>query len=121
LGGTPYTPYDMEESSLISNWDLRNRAVLDYSRINAVRLPAFHQLDLRLDKRYYFQRWNLNWYIDIQNAYNFQAEQAPQLIPVRDAEGQIKVNPADPSRYLLKFIENPAGTILPTVGLIIEF
>jgi len=121
LGGTPYTPYDVEESSLISNWDLRNRAVLDYSRINAVRLPAFHQLDLRLDKRYYFQRWNLNWYIDIQNAYNFQAEQAPQLIPVRDAEGQIKVNPADPSRYLLKFIENPAGTILPTVGLIIEF
>ena len=121
LGGTPYTPFDVEASSLISNWDLRNQAVLDYSRINAVRLPAFHQLDLRLDKKYYYQRWNLNWYMDIQNAYNFQAEQAPQLIPVRDGEGNIQVNPADPSRYLLKFIENPAGTILPTFGLIIEF
>ncbi|MDI1321582.1 MAG: TonB-dependent receptor [Algoriphagus sp.] len=121
LGGTPYTPYDVEESSLISNWDLRNQPILDYSQINAIRLPAFHQLDLRLDKKYYFDKWNLDWYVDIQNAYNFKAEQAPQLIPVRDAEGNIKVNPDDPSRYVLKFIENPAGTILPTVGLIVEF
>lgn len=121
LGGTPYTPFDVEESSLISNWDLRNQPILDYNQINAIRLPAFHQLDLRLDKKYFFDKWNLNWYVDIQNAYNFQAEQAPQLIPVRDAEGNIKVNPEDPSRYVLKFIENPAGTILPTVGLIVEF
>lgn len=121
LGGTPYTPYDVEESSLISNWDLRNQPILDYSQINAIRLPAFHQLDLRMDKKYYFNKWNLNWYVDIQNAYNFQAEQPPQLIPVRDADGNIQVNPNDPSRYVLKFIENPAGTILPTVGLIVEF
>ncbi len=121
LGGTPYTPFDVEESSLISNWDLRNQPILDYSQINAIRLPAFHQLDLRLDKKYFFEKWNLNWYVDIQNAYNFRAEQPPQLIPVRDAEGNIQVNPNDPSRYVLKFIENPAGTILPTVGLIVEF
>ncbi len=121
LGGTPYTPFDVEESSLISNWDLRNQPILDYSQINAIRLPAFHQLDLRLDKKYYFDKWNLNWYVDIQNAYNFRAEQPPQLIPVRDAEGNIQVNPNDPSRYVLQFIENPAGTILPTVGLIVEF
>lgn len=121
LGGTPYTPFDLEESSLISNWDLRNQPILDYTQINAIRLPAFHQLDVRIDKKYYFEKWNLNWYVDIQNAYNFQAQQAPQLIPVRDAEGTIKVNPEDPSRYILKFIENPAGTILPTVGIIVEF
>lgn len=121
LGGTPYTPFDVDESSLVSNWDLRNQPILDYSQINAIRLPAFHQLDLRLDKKYYFNKWNLNWYVDIQNAYNFQAEQPPQLIPVRDAEGNIQVNPNDPSRYVLKFIDNPAGTILPTVGLIVEF
>ncbi len=121
LGGTPYTTFDEEESSLISNWDLRNQPILDYSQINAIRLPAFHQLDLRLDKKYYFDKWNLNWYVDIQNAFNFQAVQPPQLIPVRDAEGNIQVNPNDPSRYALKFIENPAGTILPTLGLIVEF
>jgi hypothetical protein len=121
LGGTPYTPFDLEESSLISNWDLRNSGILDYSQINAIRLNPFHQLDLRIDKKYYFQKWNLNWYFDIQNAYNFQAQQPPILIPVRDSFGNIQIDPNDPSRYLLKFIENPAGTLLPTVGIIVEF
>ncbi|WP_073571736.1 TonB-dependent receptor [Algoriphagus zhangzhouensis] len=121
LGGTPYTPYDLEESALISNWDLRNTGILDYDQINAVRLPAFHQLDLRLDKKYYFKNWNLNWYVDIQNAYNFEAQQAPILIPVRDDAGSILVNPNDPSRYQLKLIENTAGSLLPSVGIIVEF
>jgi len=121
LGGTPYTPFDLEESSLISNWDLRNSGILDYSQINAIRLNPFHQLDLRIDKKYFFNRWNLNWYVDIQNAYNFQAEQPPILIPVRDDAGKLLVNPNDPSRYQLKLLENPAGNILPTVGIIIEF
>ena len=121
LGGTPYTPYDLEESSLITNWDLRNAGILDYSQINAIRLDPFHQLDLRIDKKYYFKSWNLNWYVDIQNLYNFQAEQAPILIPVRDDSGNILVDPNDPSRYQLKLIENPAGSVLPTVGLIVEF
>ncbi|SDC72067.1 Outer membrane receptor proteins, mostly Fe transport [Algoriphagus faecimaris] len=121
LGGTPYTPFDLEESALISNWDVRNQGIFDFSQINAIRLPAFHQLDLRLDKKYFFKNWNLNWYVDIQNAYNFEAQQPPLLVPIRNAEGAIAVNPADPSRYLLREIENTAGSILPTVGLIIEF
>jgi len=121
LGGTPYTPFDLEESSLISNWDLRNVGILDYSQINAIRLDPFHQLDLRVDKKYFFDRWNLNWYIDIQNLYNFQAEQAPVLIPVRDNSGNILVDPVDPTRYQLKLIDNPAGNLLPTVGIIVEF
>ena len=122
LGGTPYTPFDVEESSLISNWDLRNSGILDFNQINAERLPAFHQLDLRIDKKYYFKKWNLNWYIDVQNAYNFQAEQPPLLVPVYDQTGEnILVDPNDPSRYQLRFLENTAGTLLPTIGIIIEF
>lgn len=121
LGGSPYTPYDYEESSLISTWDLRNQPILDYSQINAIRLKGFHQLDLRLDKKYYFKKWSLNWYVDIQNVYNFQAEQPPLLVPVRDTEGKIFVDPNDPSRYQLKYLENPAGSILPTVGIIVDF
>lgn len=121
LGGTPYTPNDLAASTLIRNWDLRNSAILDFNRINGVRLASFHQLDLRVDKKYYFQKWNLNWYFDIQNAYNFQAEQPPLLIATRDAQGNIPVNPADPSRYLLRELFNPAGTLLPTVGIIVEF
>ena len=121
LGGTPYTPFDLEESSLISNWDLRNSGILDFTQINAIRLEPFHQLDLRIDKKYFFKNWNLNWYFDIQNLYNFQAEQPPILVPVRDDSGSILIDPSDPSRYQLKLINNPAGNILPTVGIIIEF
>lgn len=121
LGGTPYTPADLAVSSLRENWDLRNAAISDFSRINGVRLKPFHQLDLRVDKRYFFDAWSLNWYVDLQNAYNFQAEQAPLIIPVRDAQGNLTVNPVDTSRYQLRTLANPAGTLLPTVGLIVEF
>ncbi|UJP65707.1 TonB-dependent receptor [Mongoliitalea daihaiensis] len=121
LGGTPYTPIDVETSSLIEVWDLRGLPVLDFSQINALRLRSFHQLDLRIDKRYFFDKWNLNWYFDIQNAYNFLAEQPPLLIPTRNTDGSLQVNPNDPTRYNMRLVDNPAGTILPTVGLIVEF
>lgn len=121
LGGTPYTPYDLDASGLISNWSLRGQGILNFNQINGVRLPAFHQLDLRLDKKYYFKNWNLNWYVDIQNAYNFQAKQTPLLVPIRNTEGSILIDPNDPARYQLKELKNTAGTLLPTVGIIVEF
>lgn len=37
------------------------------------RLPLFHALDLRLDKRWQFEDWRLSTYLDIQNVYNYQA------------------------------------------------
>jgi hypothetical protein len=94
---------------------------LDFSRINGARLNPYHQLDIRLDKKYFYQKWTLNWYLDVQNAYNFQATQPPLILPVRDAQGNIAIDPKDPSRYQLRNLANPAGTILPTVGLIVEF
>ncbi len=37
---------------------------------NSERLPLFHQLDIRVDKRWVLQGWTLNVYLDIQNTYN---------------------------------------------------
>jgi TonB family protein len=34
------------------------------------RLPLFHQLDVRLDKRWKFKSWQLSAYLDVQNVYN---------------------------------------------------
>jgi TonB family protein len=39
-------------------------------RVNSRRVPAFHQLDLRLDKHWIYENWRLNAYLDIQNVYN---------------------------------------------------
>lgn len=35
----------------------------------ADRIPPFHQLDVRVDKRWDFKRWNLGLYLDVQNVY----------------------------------------------------
>ena len=33
------------------------------------RLPAYHQLDLRVDKKFVFQKWMLTAFVDVQNVY----------------------------------------------------
>jgi hypothetical protein len=44
---------------------------LDFARYNeAERMPAFHTLDLRIDRRWTFQRLQLTTYLDIQDVYN---------------------------------------------------
>ncbi len=37
---------------------------------NSQRLPLFHQLDFRIDKRFQFRTWRLSCYLDVYNAYN---------------------------------------------------
>jgi TonB family protein len=40
------------------------------------RLPLFHQLDLRVDKRWQFKAWALSAYLDVQNVYNNPAKES---------------------------------------------
>jgi hypothetical protein len=120
VGGAPYTPYDEDKSSLIEAWDASGQGYLDYNRYNTERLTVFHQLDLRVDKEYYFKKWSLNLYLDIQNLYNFKADQPSELVQVRDENGEPVINPDDPARYVLKYLDSESGTVLPTIGIIIE-
>ena len=120
VGGAPYTPYDVDRSSLIEAWDAKGQGYLDYNLYNTNRLTVFHQLDLRVDKEYYFKKWSLNVYLDIQNLYNFKAKQPDVLVQERDSNGQPLINPTDPTRYVLKYIPSESGTILPTIGIIVE-
>ena len=128
VGGAPYTPID-PNSAIIKVWDISKQPLLDYSKFNSLRLPDSHQLDLRIDKEFYFKKWVLNLYTDIQNVYNFKSQGTPiytniSASPIIDTNGN-KVyvpvtDPANPSNYLLRTIDNFAGTILPTIGLIIK-
>ncbi len=99
---------------------MSGQGYLDYSRFNTERLKGFHQLDLRIDKQFYFDRWSLMLYVDVQNVYNFKADQPDILVLQTDPAGSPIVNPVDPERYLLKYIDSEAGTVLPTIGIIIE-
>ena len=43
---------------------------------NSERLPVFHSLDLRVDKKWKFKYWAFSVYLDIQNVYNNQNPEA---------------------------------------------
>jgi len=125
VGGQPYTPYDYYTSSLVDYWDVTGFPASDYSQFNQFRYESFHQLDLRVDKEWFLSRVTINVYLDIQNAYNYKTTSSTFLIQELDANGNpIIENPEDPAelqRYRMKELESMAGTVLPTVGVIIEF
>ena len=120
VGGAPYTPIDLDKSSIKAAWDITNQPYLDFSRYNANRLSDSHQLDIRIDKEFYFKKWVLNVYTDVQNAYIFKTESAP-IYTNKDVNGNVVYKSGDPTRYELRSLEdNFGGTILPTIGLIFK-
>lgn len=120
-GGAPYTPIDVANSSLIANYDLNPRGSLDYNLLNANRLGTFYQIDVRVDKKYNFKKFAFNIFLDIQNLTGFVYQLQPNFLLDRDANGNAQVDPADPTRYKTKLINNPIGNTLPSIGLIIEW
>ena len=65
-GGAPYTPFDYEASKAagVGIWDI--------SRTNSERLPDYHSMNIRIDKRFYFASSNLLIYLSVWNVYNRQ-------------------------------------------------
>ncbi len=120
VGGLPYTPYDLEKSSVVSAWQAQGRAYVDYTQINSERLASFHQLDIRIDKAFYLDKITAKFYIDIQNAYNFQAENPDIIVREKDENGNY-LTTDNGTKYILKRLPNASGTVLPTLGIILEF
>ncbi len=120
VGGLPYTPYDYGTSANIQAWNANGQPYLDFNRLNALRFEPFHQLDLRLDKNFFFKKWSLMLYLDIQNAYNFKNKGKDYVIRERNADGSFKTT-NNGTEYVLQSIENKSGTILPTIGIMIKF
>ena len=120
VGGLPYTPWDLETSSLVEAWNLSGGPYLDYSQLNAERFTPFHQLDIRIDKSFYWEKLTAKFYIDIQNLYNFQAEQKDIVVRATDENGNFILTD-NGTRYELNLLENTTGTVLPTIGIILEF
>ena len=119
VGGLPYTPYDIETSEIKEAWDSRGRPFPDNSRFNSERLKEFHQLDIRIDKKYFFDRWTLMFYLDIQNLYNYKAQQPDYIIREQDNSGNYILLDND-TKYQLRRIESSSGNVLPTIGIMIE-
>lgn len=119
VGGLPYTPYDLETSANINAWNAKGSPYLDYSQLNAERGGAFHQLDLRIDKNFFFNKWSLMLYLDIQNIYNFQYKGQDYIVREQNPDGTYKTN-ADGTEYILESVPNESGTVLPSIGIMIK-
>lgn len=88
--GRPYTPVDSTGDPSFGYQVV--------SRYNELRLPASHALDVRLDKRWPFEQWNLITYIDIQNIYNRKNPNPPRwdarLRSAATSDSQIGILPS---------------------------
>ncbi|HPD67332.1 MAG TPA: TonB-dependent receptor [Ignavibacteriales bacterium] len=88
--GFPYTPYELDGTQRVD-------------KINTKRYPDKHSLDIRIDKKWFFDNFALITYVDIQNVYN------KQEIFYRWDRRQNKV------------IEQKSIGILPSIGVSLEF
>ena len=117
----PYTPYDEGSSMNTVYWDLVGQGLLDYENLNSERNKPFHHLDIRIDKKYYFKNWSLNFYLDLENLYNKVAYLSPYLTVERNESGTAIPDSNNPGFYSPKYIDNTQGQFLPSIGLIVEF
>lgn len=124
-GGTPYTPFDMTASQ--QNYALLGTGILDFTRINSLRLGNFSQLDLRLDKKINFKKTSIDVFLDFQNVLMTPQESAPYYTFKRNednsgfqtTDGQALKS--DGSNGIPVLIENKSTTITPSIGFTFEF
>lgn len=118
VGGLPYTPYDLTKSADIQAWDAKGGPYYNYALLNSKRFGSFQQLDLRIDKKYFFKKWALQLYLDVQNAYNFKNKGQDYVIRKKTPSGAYMTTP-DGKNYVLETLPNLSGQVLPSIGIII--
>ncbi len=119
IGGAPYTPYNEEESSYKLVWDANGRPIPDYSRYNTCRLNPYAQLDIRIDKEFYFKKWALSIYLDMENVTFSKIQQQDAYLSngeIMNPEAELHLQ-----RYMMEKLELWSGTIVPALGITIEF
>ena len=116
--GAPYTPYDIDKSSLVQAWDSQGKPYLNYALYNSLRLDGFYQIDIRIDKQFVFKKWILGLYLDIQNITNNKIDIADGILPTGEIANPNA--PANEQKYVMKTIPLNSGTLMPTIGITFE-
>ncbi len=124
-GGAPYTPFDDAASQL--NYLSRGQGILDYSRLNTIRLQSFNSSDLRIDKKWNFRRTTIDLFLDVTNWYLAKSSEPDSYTFKRNedntgfatTDGQpVK---ADGSNAIPVRLVNSEASVTPSIGLIVEF
>jgi hypothetical protein len=126
----PYSPFDVELSSLRSAWDINNQGIRDYNLLNTERGKSTNIISARVDRIYKFPKWTLNVFLDLENiTSDTDSQQALILDRNKDDDGNLTnegiiMNPEAPyeqQRYKTKFISNAQGAFIPTFGFIVKY
>lgn len=124
-GGAPFTPFDEAASQL--NYLSRGQGILDYSKLNTLRLRSFHSSDLRIDKKWNFRKTTFDLFLDVTNWYLAESAEPESYTFKRNAnntgfvttDGQsIKQNG---SNAIPVRIDNSEASVTPSIGFIVEF
>lgn len=124
-GGAPYTPFDETASRI--NYLSRGQGILDYNRLNTLRLKAFHASDIRVDKKWNFKRSTIDLFLDVTNWYAARNAASPDYTFRRNADNTAFLTSngrplqADGSNAIPFLLSNDDISLTPTIGLIIEF
>lgn len=119
IGGSPYTPFDIEKSSLVEAWNAQGRPYYDYGLYNTQRLDSYAQLDIRIDKNYYFKSWRLGWYLNLQNVTGSKLKEQDAFLSTGTIENPTA--PTNQQRYVMKTVSQETGSIIPSIGITVEF
>ena len=111
IGETPVAPTDIAATTISYPAIIR-----DFSRQGELRLDAFNQTDIRIDKKWNMTGFTLNLFFELQNAFGQQTPQEPLFGLVRDVNG----NPVMP-RAIQEVDDLDTNQILPTLGIVIDF
>lgn len=124
-GGAPFTPFDLEASR--RNYLSVGEGILDLTQYNSQRLGAFQSFDFRLDKKINFNKWTIDLYLDVVNAFVLPSPAFPQYTFDRTLDNTAFATTdgqpirLDGSNAIPRILENNDPTVLPTIGFIIEF
>lgn len=110
-GQTPYAPVD--EEATLQNYPA---VIKDYSRLGTVTLDAFNQTDIRIDKKWSFDKWALDIFFEVQNVFGQALPSEPGYTLAKDETG-IVVTPLS----LEQLPQVDTGSILPSIGIVIDF
>ncbi len=124
-GGAPYTPFD--ETASRQNYLSLGEGVLDNAKLNQNRLGVFHASDVRIDKKWNWEKMTLDVFLDVSNWYLAKSPAFPQYTFKRTADNSAfastnnKPVAFDGSNAIPLILQNNDPSVTPTIGFILEF
>ena len=109
-GQTPYVPTNLD-ATLASYPEI----ILDYTRLGEEKLATFSQLDIRVDKKWNYNKYSLNIFFEVQNVLGQSIPRPNEYGLSRDINGNLN-NPLSLSQ-----INQDTSTSIPSIGIVVDF